>query len=249
MTVDNFLLLRGLGRHQKHWGPFPTELEAGLGIKAHCLDLPGFGTEHARKAPVTVPAMVDDVRARWASLKAEHDGPWGLMAISLGGMVAMNWADRFADDFDAVVIINSTARNLGGVFERMQPEALRKLARALVLRDPVERERKVLEATSIKLETLDEDARANAALDAFAPMRARNVVRQITAAGRFRAPSEFPAHTLLLASEGDRLADKVCSERLSERTGAELRLHPSAGHDLPRDAAGWIVEQLKDRFF
>jgi len=49
---------------------------------------------------------------------------------------------------------------------------------------------------------------------------------------------------LLLAGVGDELVDPVCSRRLAEQWGVELRLHPSAGHDLPLDAADWVIAQV-----
>src|SRR5438552_440235 len=96
---ERWLLLRGLAREQRHWGRFRPELSARLppGAEIHCLDLPGTGTEHLRGSPANIAAIAEDVRERWLGLRGE--GPWGLLAVSLGGMVAMEWCAAHPADF------------------------------------------------------------------------------------------------------------------------------------------------------
>lgn len=241
---DHWLLLRGLARHQKHWTGFDATFAERLGTRVHHLDLPGFGTEHAREPPLTVVETMEDVRRRWLDLKRTHEGAWGLLAISLGGMVAMAWSTAYPDDFAGQVILNSSAKNLGSPFERMGASALGRVVRAMLTRDRLTRERLILAATSTRTEEHVAMAVASAELDAFAPMSVRHALRQIAAAGRFEAPSSFATPTLLLAAERDILANKICSERLAERTGAPLEINPISGHDLPRDDPEWICERV-----
>lgn len=242
---EHFLLLRGLARHQKHWGGFDEKLAADLDVTVHHLDLPGFGTEHLRPPPLTVPATMEDVRDRWLELKAQHEGSWGLMAISLGGMIAMAWSDAHPHDFAGQVIMNSSAKNLGKPWERMGTGALGKVLRAMTTRSAVRRERLILAATSIRTDEHEAMADASAKLDEFAPLSVKHALRQITAATRFDAPVAFETPTLLLAAEQDQLANQICSQRLAERTGAPLEVCPASGHDLPRDAPDWIIDQLR----
>jgi hypothetical protein len=49
---------------------------------------------------------------------------------------------------------------------------------------------------------------------------------------------------LVLASAGDRLVDHHCSLRLAQAWDAPCRLHPTAGHDLPLDAGGWVAQAV-----
>src|SRR5687768_6347135 len=60
--ITRWLLLRGLSREQRHWCSFPEDLERATGARTLCLDLPGFGTEHARISPRTIALITDDVR-------------------------------------------------------------------------------------------------------------------------------------------------------------------------------------------
>ena len=136
--------------------------------------------------------------------------------------------------------MNSSAKNLGHPFERMGMGALSCVVRAMLVRDPVRRERLILEATSIRIDEHEAMAEASAALDAFAPMSVKHALRQLAAATRFDAPDGLHTPTLLLAAERDRLANRICSERFAAKIGAPLEINPIAGHDLPRDDPEWI---------
>ena len=114
MRRVDWLMLRGMAREQRHWGRFPEALRASLGgDRLHCLDLPGTGTEHARGTPASIRGIKDDVRARWLQLKAQQPGPWGLIAISLGGMVAMRWCALTSESLP-----NSSSATASGTMAR-----------------------------------------------------------------------------------------------------------------------------------
>jgi alpha-beta hydrolase superfamily lysophospholipase len=49
---------------------------------------------------------------------------------------------------------------------------------------------------------------------------------------------------LVLNGAADRLVDPRCSRALAARWGAELHVHPHAGHDLPLDEPEWLVDRL-----
>ena len=99
----------------------------------HALDLPGFGTEHARGSPSTAAGIAEDVRARWLALRETNPGPWGLLGMSLGGMVTMAWCRAHPRDFD-----NSAYHMFyrDGVLHRSDGAPIRSLAEGL--REPAE---------------------------------------------------------------------------------------------------------------
>ena len=77
------------------------------------------------------------------------------------------------------------------------------------------------------------------------PVRATNVLRQLAAAARYRAPpTPPPVPTLLLASTHDRLVSCACSRALARAWRCALVEHPHAGHDLPLDDPQWVVQQV-----
>ena len=72
----------------------------------------------------------------------------------------------------------------------------------------------------------------------------RNVVRQLISASRFELPNALPIPLLVLSSMGDRLVSHRCSEAVASALRATLRLHESAGHDLPLDAPRWTCLEI-----
>ena len=60
--IKHWLFLRGLSREQAHWGEFIKRCERELGWYCHAVDLPGFGSEHLRKSPLTMSEIRRDIR-------------------------------------------------------------------------------------------------------------------------------------------------------------------------------------------
>jgi pimeloyl-ACP methyl ester carboxylesterase len=240
-----WLLLRGLTREARHWGSFPAALERALpGARAFTLDLPGIGTERHRPSPSTISGIADDLRARWAELRASSDRPWRLLAMSLGGMVAADWCARHPEDFSEVVLINSSARDVGHPLQRMQPAVLPRALGTAFARDLVAKERTILEITT---SSHGDDAALAQEWAAYArewPMPRATAVAQLLAAMRFRAPERMPIRSLVLTSAGDRLCAPICSRRLAARFSSDFDEHPSAGHDLPLDDPRWVTERI-----
>jgi pimeloyl-ACP methyl ester carboxylesterase len=242
----NWLFLRGLTRESRHWGSFPEAFESGLPRhRVHHLDLPGVGTENGRACPPTITDMADDLRRRFVPLKAQVDGPWSILAISLGGMIALDWAARFPLDFDQVVVINTSAGNLSRPWERMLFKNLPRVARSAMSRNLHLRENTVLDLT-INRPPPSPDALVEGWIDIAraAPVRRRTLVRQLTAATRSRIPENLETPGLVLTSRADRLVHWHCSRKIAEHLDLPLRVHEEAGHDLPHDAPDWVVQQV-----
>jgi pimeloyl-ACP methyl ester carboxylesterase len=113
------------------------------------------------------------------------------------------------------------------------------------------RERQVLLATSTALADREAVVARWAEVARARPVSAKNAVRLLLAANRFRldrgagqgSVAGLPP-ALVLAGEGDRLVHPVCSRRLAQAIGAELQVHPRAGHDLPLDDPRWVLEAV-----
>jgi pimeloyl-ACP methyl ester carboxylesterase len=234
-----WLLLRGLAREARHWGTFPQALAAVLDAEVTSLDLPGFGTEHARRSPASVKGIVRDVRERFTALRKGE--PCCVMAISLGGMVALEWCSQFPTDFERCVTINTSSR-LSAPRERFRTGARAVLT---VAGAPVSRERAVLRMSS-NLPEVDREAiaRRYAGWLAERPPSLSSVARQLLAASLFRAPKGLSVPLLVLGSSADRLVSWRCSRAIAAAFAAPLRLHDRAGHDLPLDDPEWICKEV-----
>jgi pimeloyl-ACP methyl ester carboxylesterase len=240
----NWLLLRGWGREQRHWENFPSHLAKTTGAGVHCLDLPGVGTEHTRKSPSSIQAIVEDVRSRW--LKTSASSPWAVVGISLGGMVALDWVIRYPDDFKKMVLINSSNAALSPPWHRLRLSALPKVLRAIVANDAVAREKLVLELTThLPQDEIEKISRKWASFSPEAPVSRSTVAKQLLAALRYRPQSWPKTPSLVFCSERDGLVNPDCSKQIHQKLGSPILFHPGAGHDLPLEEPQWLSEQIQ----
>lgn len=241
MSAGSWLLLRGLTREVGHWGAFlPTLAQALAPATVVALDLPGAGARWRERSPARIAAITDDLRAQARVLPR----PWRVLGLSLGGMVALDWAARHPQELAAALLVNTSLRPFGSVAERLRPAAWPALAGVLLGGPAPAAERTILALTSAR-------AAAHAAvLPEWAELRRRhpvsraNALRQLLAAARFGAPAVPPSVPLwLLCGAGDALVDPACSHRLARAWSLPLHEHPGAGHDLPLDAPAWVAAQ------
>ena len=241
--MSRWLLLRGLGREARHWGAFPGQLKDALGdAEVLTIDLPGNGGRNDDNSPDTVAALVDDCRRRLAPSPAGD--PLSLIALSLGGMVALDWLDRYPGEVARGVLINTSVAGLVSLPQRLRPRQYWRLLRLALGVPPEVAEAMILAMTSNRPdpEILAEWTR----YQRENPVTRSNLLRQLHAASRYRAPRGRPqAPVLLLASDADQLVDVACSRALARRYRWPLFVHASAGHDLPLDDGPWVAEQIR----
>lgn len=243
--AEPWVFIRGLAREIAHWDDFPVRFSEQLGVPTHCLDLPGVGERFREDSPSTIPAIAADLRSR--ARARFPTGDYNLFAISLGGMIAVEWMRQYASEISRAVLINTSLRGVSPIYHRLSPGAWAPLLRAFLQTDPAARENLVF-----KMVSSDPDAKAGllpgrvrSAVDH--PLSRKNFIRQLAAASRYRAPKDAPSkNVLLLHSLGDRLADPMCSARLAARWGWERKTHASAGHDLVLDDPQWCIVAVKD---
>jgi pimeloyl-ACP methyl ester carboxylesterase len=243
--MTGWILLRGLTREARHWGALPERLAARLGgLPVVALDLPGNGTRWRERSPTSIDSMV--AASRDALRAAGREPPYVLVGMSLGAMVAMAWATSRADEITGLVLINSSSRGLSPWHERLRWRQIPALLRIVVTRDALAHEQCVLRLTSRHPPQPEASLLTSwAAWRRERPVSSANAMRQLLAAACFRGvdvPATLP--TLVLNSDKDALVDPACSLALARAWGAELRVHPTAGHDLALDDGGWVAEQI-----
>lgn len=238
-----WLLLRGLTRDARHWGDFPEVFASAVGAaEVVALDLPGNGRLHAQASPSEIAGMV--AAGRREAARRGLAPPFGILALSLGAMVASAWAAAHPAEVAAAVLVNTSMRPLSPFYQRLRPHSYASLLRLLLSGSAAEAERAILALTSRRhagdAALLDEWTRWREAC----PVSRRNALRQLAAAARFRAPAAPSVPVLLLASAGDRLVDVRCSRALAWAWQTAYAEHPAAGHDLPLDDGPWVARQV-----
>jgi pimeloyl-ACP methyl ester carboxylesterase len=174
-------------------------------------------------------------------------GPYCVLAMSLGGMVATDWAQRHPGEIERLVLINTSMQPFSRMQERLRPSAWPGLLGvAAHWSDAPRAERGIHRLTCNNVETLGADLDAWSQIRRSAPVSRGNALRQLWAAARFTAAAARPNCPLLvLSSRADRLVNPVSSAKLAAAWGAAHAEHPWAGHDLPHDDPAWTSEQVR----
>ncbi|MDI4633620.1 alpha/beta hydrolase [Pelomonas sp. V22] len=219
-----WVLLRGLSRAGTNWGEFPRVFVNQLAklqpdVRVLLLDLPGHGELRDQSSPSSIAALVEACRA---DLQRRGVGaPVHLLAMSLGALIASEWAARYPQEVRGAVLINTSLRPFSPVLRRLRPLA--------------------------PLQFLGFVRSASAGDGVSSRVRLSNAWRQLLAALRFRASRARPEPPmLLLCSLGDGLVDWRCSQTLSRAWGVPLRMHTAAGHDLPQDDPPWVAAAVSE---
>lgn len=98
-------IIHGLGDHSGRWERVGRTL-ASRGFSVYAFDLPGHGRSEGRRGHIR---SWDDYRVavtRWMeTIRPEDDARrWALLGHSMGGLIALDWADRNPGLVDALVI-------------------------------------------------------------------------------------------------------------------------------------------------
>jgi pimeloyl-ACP methyl ester carboxylesterase len=239
-VAGHIVILRGLSREARHSEPFVTALSARLpGFAVYCPDMPGTGSRYLEHSPLTIGGIVAGLASHLPA------GPFHVVGVSLGGMVALEIARTHAGQVLSVTLVNTSLARQAWPWQRLRLGTVAAAWAGLRhWRDLRAREGAVLGLVS----NLSNDERT---LDRWvgiqqqSPVALTTALRQLLAAGTYRGPRAAPGvPVLLLASAADRLVSPACSRNIASAWRAPLRFHATAGHDLLLDAPDWCAERV-----
>ncbi len=236
------LLIRGLTREQRHWGQFRPLLSGAMANPVLSFDFAGCGLLYQERSPCSISALRQSVRAQ-LQRAPEFNGQVHLVAISLGAMLAADWAAQYPQEVASLCLINSSARPLSPFYQRLRWQNYPRLLAGIVAGVKA-REQLILQLTSAKPAQHGDIVARWQLWQQQRPVTTLNALRQLWAASRFSVPPTLQCPTLLLSSLGDKLVSPQCSAVLARYWQASHLQHPWAGHDLPLDDANWLVAQL-----
>jgi pimeloyl-ACP methyl ester carboxylesterase len=245
--MSTWVFLRGLTRESSHWGDFPEVFQGGVaGADVIALDLPGNGILNHLRSPTSVAAMADHCRKEIQGRGIAP--PYYLLAMSLGAMVAVAWAASHPEELHGCVLITTSLRPLSPFYRRLRPSSYASLiGLGLPGVGTHSREATILRLTSNLAGNRGQIVDTWSELHRQHPVSRANALRQLWAAGRYRAPADKPAVPLLvLSAAGDALVAPSCSRRLAQHWQTSFAEHPGAGHDIPLDDGPWVARQVGD---
>lgn len=237
-----WIWLRGLGRESAHWGGLPRKVELLTGEKVIAIDLPGMGRKRAQPCPLTMNAVVQQLQDETLELDTIK-----VLAVSLGAMVALNWAAQDTR-IKQLVLINSSSR-LSVFTKRLKwIPVLSMFSTFMFKASAEERERKVLAMVSNNARAANSVMPLWAEVARRRPVSLMQILRQMIlgALSSLPKPNQIANCSLqVFASSKDRLVSADYSRKLADYYRCSLVTHPEAGHDLSLDDPDWLLGQLQ----
>jgi pimeloyl-ACP methyl ester carboxylesterase len=236
-------------REARHWGDFPKLFQNVVAAdKIVSIDFPGNGSLYRLDSFNSVPEMANYCRTYLKQIGIQP--PYRVLALSLGAMVAVEWSEQFPSEIERLVLINTSLAPHNPFYHRLRPENYPALLRFIISGTIIQHERLLLRLTSVLELTSQQQISLLEQWVSYArecPVSRSNILRQLQAAITYRAkPAPPRVPLLLLAGRQDRLVNVKCSLQLAERWHAPIKLHATAGHDLPLDDGEWVARQVKE---
>jgi pimeloyl-ACP methyl ester carboxylesterase len=241
---QHWIFLRGWGRDSRHWGKFVDLFMQQFPEQAvHLYDLPGTGHLNSQTSPTSIAEIVDSLNDRW---QKEFPGQAAhILALSFGGMAAIDWSKRYPDVVSSLVLMNISANGACPFYKRLHFSVYPELF-TIPFMKVCKREAMIIHLTSNLYSARAELADEWCEFARKHPVSNLNLLRQLWAATQFRLPEIKPdKKILILNSLEDKLVQTDCSNNIATKWQLPIKKHPTAGHDLTLDAPNWVIEQIK----
>lgn len=239
----NWILIRGLLRSQFHWKNFSEILKTELGLDSvQAVELPGNGLLSHKETPVYIDEVIQNLRSQ---VKIKTSEPFGIIGISLGGMLATAWAQSYQNEVSHLVLINSSSK-LNPFFDRLLPKNYLAILKNIFFMNSEKTEKFILAVTSNDKDKWQAHLQENIEFLKLHPIRVSNFIRQLRLAGQVDFTLIPKAKKLILTSKADKLVNLNCSKKIAKLWNCKIYYHEIAGHDLPLDDPFWVIEKIKN---
>ncbi|MCH9639301.1 MAG: alpha/beta hydrolase [Betaproteobacteria bacterium] len=241
ISNEQFVLIRGLFREARHWGKFIEELEEQFpGVNTLTPDIPGNGQLHNAASPKTIAGMTDALRSQ-----VPVRDQLKLVALSMGGMIAIDWMTRYPEEIASAVLVNTSVRPISPFYQRLRWVIYPQIIKMMFHSAP-QRERDILTLSSNKYRH-DKKLLDNwKQWQQECPVSTHNARNQLCAAARFSITSKPQQPVLIVTSQTDRLVDYRCGANLAKLWRTDHAMHETAGHDLPLDEPAWLANTIRN---
>lgn len=235
-----WILIRGLTRSHFHWFNFKAEFQSQMNPETLDFpELPGNGYLSQLNSPKDLSSCVAELKKQ---IQPIHE-PVGLIGISMGGMIATQWALEFPQEIKHLVLINSSF-SLSPFYQRLMPRNYWSILKCLIHLNNQKIEEFILSTTcntSLWKKVLKDCADFQAAH----PIQLKNFIQQLRMTKHSQFTQKPNCKVQVLTSKYDRLVSFKCSEKIAAQWQVPLNTHPTAGHDLPMDDCSWIIDTIK----
>lgn len=241
--AGRYVLLRGLGRGNAHWADFKKVLGAKAPqFEIDLIEIPGNGSRFSEVSPLSGEEIITQFRRDLGTNFSK--GSIHLIGISLGGMLALKWAELYPEDLASLTIINSSLKQYSGFFQRLLPQNYWRIFATALYLNPKKREKLILEMTVNNNDIIKQNIDLFTQIAIQSPVKKSNLLRQLLLANSIKITHPLTVPLKVVLSKNDRLVHSSCSIQIAAAFGAEMYVHPSAGHDLPLEAPHWLADVI-----
>lgn len=238
---NDIVLIRGLFRGKAYWGDFPHMVQQRFPSRTvRCVEIAGVGERCQETSSTTIHGMMEQVRQQ-IELPAKVD----IISISMGGMIAMEWAHYYPHEVNSLVCINTSAKDFSPFYQRLQPSNYMTIMKAL-FSAAEEKESMVFGMVSNQPQDPSIIDRWVALTQQY-PLSRANFFRQLLAAARFKIQRP-ESDLLLICSRHDRLVSCKTTQAIAHHWHQNYLTHDESGHDLPLDDPKWLIARLEEWF-
>ncbi len=241
MKNKNILLVR----EAEHGPEFLDELKKSMpDYHIVTLDIPGNGKHYRLKSFLSIRKNVQFLRDQWKKL-IDYPSENTIIGISLGGMVALEWSTLYPEDWNRVVLINTSHGALSPIYRRFKFNNIFNLLK-IMLSTSAKRKQEIIFSM-----TVNDKYRKEQSVNLWTniakkhPVSTLNALRQLWSTVTFRKISaKVVVATHVICSRSDELISYKCSEQMAKYLQLPMTIHETAGHDLTVDAPVWLAEQI-----
>lgn len=241
---EKWIFIRGLIRSQYHWFEFPNQFKTLFPESdIRTPELQGNGIYSNKNFYNHIDDCILDLEKQ---CQLEDNYKVNLLGISLGGMIAANWAQKKPRNIQKLVLINSSFSN-SPFYHRLKIENYPKIIQLLFKKNPFHIEKFIIDQTMNSTDKL-KYLHACVEFQKQNPVTFINFYRQLKFAQNLSAEEKPIEQVLILTCENDRLVNYKCSQKIAMQWNCAHEVHPWAGHDLPADDGLWIMNMLQKNF-
>jgi pimeloyl-ACP methyl ester carboxylesterase len=237
------VLIRGLFREKRHWGSFPDRLQSTLPDRqVITLNVAGAGERNNLTSPSSIAKMVDDLREQLSLLHPDISR-FNLLGLSMGGMITLEWCQRFPEEVDKAILINTSTGSLSPFHQRLRWQQYGNILTSVV-KNTEQRERFSYQLCSNT--PVNESVLTNWVSWAKSdPMSTTSSFNQLIACLNYKISHQPRTDMLVLTSTEDQMVSPKCSRTLASHWSLPIIEHPSAGHDISIDDPDWVCEHVR----
>jgi len=238
----DLVLIRGIMSSSLHWWEFLPLLRESLpNFHVHTPDILGNGTKHLHLTPLSPKKNVHGLKEQ-----VRTQGKKVLIGFSLGGMLAVEWAQLHPGEVAGIILINSSLTG-SPFWRRFTPGSFFRVLATGLHRDIKKREEKVLSMTThLRHKDLPEIAKIFTSIENKHPTQAINFIRQLYVATQISMHNQKPdVPILIINSKQDKIVHPSCSHKISKNWNLDLKIHETGGHDLSLDDPTWVISNIQ----